>query len=96
MRNVADNAVLNILQWATRELVFLNGLPSMDTWEKDLWIDLAFLIQQCGKLLNNDGDEYQIVEDAKDIKNRMDCVRGCDEWTLMLNQVRGFDGEWRD
>lgn len=66
--------------------------------QKDLWIDLSYLIQQCGKLLNRDSgvDEFDMVEEAKEIKERMTMERGCDEWTLMINQIRGFDAEWDD
>lgn len=37
-----------------------------------------------------------MVEEAKDIRERMTMERGCDEWTLMINQIRGFDAEWDD
>lgn len=97
-----NRAILNLVQWAISELSFLEELKltggEYDTYEKDLWIDLSCLIGDCSKLLNYDSeaDEFQIVEDARDIRDRMDRVRGCDSWTLSVNQMRGFDSDWED
>ncbi|EUL65306.1 hypothetical protein P842_01133 [Enterobacter roggenkampii UCI 39] len=93
-----NNAILQLIVWATLQLTYLNAIPEKDTWEKDLWIDLAYLIQQCGNLLNIDSqvDPFDMIAEAREIKDRMEAVRGTDEWTLMINQIRSLDSDWDD
>lgn len=102
MKISTNRALLNLLQWAISELSFLEELKltggEYDTYEKDLWIDISCLIGDCSRLLNDNGkaDEFQIVDAARNIRERMKGVRGCDEWTLSINQMRGLDADWDD
>lgn len=95
---MTNNAILQLIEWATRQLHYLNAIPNHNDHQKDLWIDLAYVVQQCGKLLNldTDVDEYEMVEEVKELRERMDMERGNDEFTLMINQIRGFDADWDD
>lgn len=59
---MTNNAVLNLAQWAISQLFILDSLPSRDTWEEDLWVDLAYLVKQCGESLNGaDIDDWELA-----------------------------------
>ncbi|RWS61274.1 hypothetical protein DN594_06875, partial [Enterobacter cloacae] len=49
-------------------------------------------------LLNIDSqvDPFDMIAEAREIKDRMEAVRGTDEWTLMINQIRSLDSDWDD
>ncbi|EMN0591569.1 hypothetical protein [Klebsiella aerogenes] len=87
---MTNNAVLNLAQWAISQLFILDSLPSRDTWEEDLWVDLAYLVKQCGESLNGaDIDDWELAEDAEDIASRMESVDGSCQFQKLMDNLRG-------